>query len=291
MTYAELKRQILNLGFETKDTYDEEPTIMVDAINRAMREITNTFPLIGSHKIAQNPPRNLLGDTNDTAHYDGEQALSYAANGARALYFECSGTGTLTISDNDGTRAITLDGNKAFKEYRSFVRGAVTLTFSGPYAYDVQNVAVYGEVTSGSVADIPAYRKYARYDFKAISPAFIDFMDKIQEADGTYCDIRDFHIEQRSVLVLDGLSKVEYTVFYRKNFTQFSTATADGFLIELDYDKEHLLPLLAAWYVWADDEPAKAAKWRNDYEDYKAGAMRSERSKGTTERFYNDMGW
>jgi hypothetical protein len=303
MTYAELRRQLLNLGFETADTYEEEPTIMLDAINRAMREITNLFPLIGSYKIAQHPLPNLLPDAisaMDSRHYDGKMPLQYTAADAKSLYFECSGTGALTILDGDGERTIPLDSKKAFRAYRAFLRGDVTLTFSGPHAYDIKNIAVYGETFSDALADIPAYRKHVRYDVKALTavnevPVFIGFLDKVQEGDysdgKSYLDIKDFRIEQKHILVLDGMEQAEYTIFYKKNFIPFTAATPDSFPIELDYDKEHLLPLLAAWYVWEDDEPTKAAKWRNDYEDYVARLLNEAKPQSAQEAFHNDLGW
>lgn len=299
MTYAELKRQILNLGFETADTYDEEPTIMVDAINRSMREITNVFPLIGSYKIAQNPLPSLLPspkENMDAKHYDGVTPIQYATTGAKALYFECSGTGTLTINENGLDRIVALDSNRAFKEYREFVSGTVTLTFSGPFSYDIKNIAVYGEKYSTELADIPAYRRYVRYDFKALTavdgvPVFIDFLDKVQEGDDSYLSIKDFQTEKRHVLVLDGLEKAEYTIFYRKNFVPFTSSRSDAYEVELDYDKEHLLPLLAAWYVWADDEPTKAAKCKNDYEDYAESLLKEANPQTAQEAFSNDLGW
>lgn len=303
MTYEELRKQILNLGFETADTYDEDPTIITDAINRAMREITNMFPLIGKYKIAQNPLTNLLDSQRqnmDIRHYDGKASLKFTATGARSIYFECSGTGTLTIQDDDGERSIALIGKRAFQDYRAFVKGSVTLTFGGPYSYDIKNVAVYGEAYSDQLTDIPPYRQYVRYDFKALTavngaPVFIDFLDKVQEGDyssgNSYVSIKDFQVEQRHILLLDGLKKVEYTVFFRKNFTQFTANTPSTFVIELDSDKEHLLPLLAAWYVWADDEPTKAAKWKNDYEDFTALLLNTAKPQTAQVAFLNELGW
>lgn len=303
MTYAELQKQILNLGFETKETYDEEPSIMVDAINRAMREITNLFPLVGKYKIAQNPLPNLLENPLshlDVKHYDGKTELVYVAEGAKSLYFACSGSGTLTIEDDEGTKTLTLESNRAFKEYRAFVSGSVTLTFGGIFAYDVKNIAVYGQIYSQTLSDIPAYRPCLRYDFRELTREndkvmFIEFMDKVEEgnySDGlSYVSIKDFTVEERHILVLDGFKKLEYTIFYKKNFTPFTATTLPTFEIELDYDQEHLLPLLAAWYVWADDEPQKAAKWKNDYEDFASRLLSAQKSETAQEKFVNDLGW
>lgn len=340
MTLGDVRRQILNLGFETEASYEEQESILTDAVNRAMREITNTFPLIGEYRIAQNPPKNLLPPSLDGAnhwHYDGSTPVRFSADSGRALYFECSGTGTLTLTDGGGERVIelaatrepTADHERAdheradreradraitatreFTHYREFVSGRVSLEFSGEFAYDINNLAVYAELYSDRIGDIPPYRRYVRYDFReltkiagnpaAVQPerdvyTFIDFLDKVRE-DGTqdggsYRDIKDFKIEKRHVLVLDGRENAEYTVFYRRNFVPVTAETPESFEIELDYDREHLLPLLAAWYVWADDEPTKAAKWRNDYEDFAARLLATAKPSAADEPFMNDLGW
>lgn len=303
MTYAELKRQILNLGFETAETYEEEPSIMVDAINRAMREITNQFPLIGKYKIAQNPLPNLLPSPREglnVKHYDGTTPLTFCASGAKALYFECSGTGELRIKDDLGERSMNLASSRAFKEYRAFVSGEVRLTFLGPFSYDIQNIALYGEVYSAELKDIPPHRKFVRYDFRELTaqngtPVFIDFLDKVEEGEASsgksYRSIKDFQTEERYVLLLNGFEQAEYTIFYRKNFTQFTLDTKPTFEVELDADKEHLLSLLAAWYVWAEDEPNKATRWRNDYEAFAAARLQAPKVQTAQAPFFNDLGW
>lgn len=303
MTLGDVKRQILNLGFETAGTYDDEPTIMIDAINMAMREITNLFPLVGSYKIAQYPLANLLGNghlNSEAQHYDGKIQLKYSATGAKAIYFEYTGAGALEIRDNEGVRTIHLTGGRSFQEYRAFVSGNVTLTFTGSFSYDVRNIAIYGETFSDALSDIPAFRRHVRYDFKELTKVddkslFIDFMDKVMEGDGahseSYVSSKDFRVEGRHVLVLDGTKHAEYTVFYKKNFLPVTKATPDTTELELDYDKEHLLPLLAAWYVWADDDPSKAAKCRNDYEDYVSQLLALKKASTAQESFSNDLGW
>lgn len=302
MTFGELKRQILNLGFETADAYDEEPSIMVDSVNRAMREITNLFPLTASYQIIQYPLPNLLPEGEGRRQYDGEHALVFRAQGARSLYFECTGSGLLRISDADGAREMVLESGSAFRPYRALVRGTVELHFSGPFAYELQHVALYGQLRSQRLADIPACGPYLRYDLDELTrtegadglmqTVFLDFLDKVQEADGTYRSLHDFHIEGRSTLVLPGKKQAAITVFYRRNFMPLTAGTPESYGLELPPSQEHLLPLLAAWYVWADDEPAKAAKWRNDYEDFAQRLLLMEqRQKAQTEAFCNKLGW
>ncbi len=303
MTYKELKTQILNLGFETTLNYTNEPTVMTDAINRAMREITNLFPLVGEYHIVQYPLCNLLGEDSvymDTRHYNGKTPLVFGASNVKAFYFEYAGSGTLTIDDDTGTRQISLTESKQFMPYKDFAVGKVTLTLEGAYSYDIRNIALYGEVFSEEKEDIPAYGKWMRYDMKALTmadgkPQFIDFLDKVQEGDVStgerYIKLHDFKIEKRHVLVLEGRTPAQYTIFYKKDFQIFSMETPDNFEIELDADKVHLLPLLAAWYVWAEEEPAFAAHCRNDYEQYATRLLMQKKDNPVREAFCNEMGW
>lgn len=58
----------------------------------------------------------------------------------------------------------------------------------------------------------------------------------------------------------------EYVVFYKIMPEVVTDKTPDEFEFELDFDLHVLIPLLAAFYVWQDDEERKADKLYNDYE-------------------------
>lgn len=308
MTYADLKQEIFDLGFETEADFNEQKSIIFNSINRAMREITNRFPLIGEYKIAQNPIQNLLSNplqNQDVKHYDGKNAITYSASGAKSLYFECSGTGKLVITDDNGERTVELasanDGIKPFKAYREFVNGNITLTFNGDYSYDIKNIAVYGELFSDILSDIPAYKQNVYYDFKELTavngiPVFIEFMpDPIFEGNFTdgkaYRKTQDYEIQKRHILVLNGFEKGQFTVFYKRNFVPFTETTAEDCTIEIDYDRQHLIALLASWYIWKDEEPTIAGECRNDYEDYMAQLLQATSPKVAQQEFVNAKGW
>jgi hypothetical protein len=55
-------------------------------------------------------------------------------------------------------------------------------------------------------------------------------------------------------------------VWYKRLYTPVTVDTPDTFEFELDADLHVLIPLLAAFYVWQDDEERKADKYYNDYE-------------------------
>lgn len=303
MTYGDLKRQILNLGFETSDGYEEEASIIPDACNLAMRDITTLFPLIGRYTLCQAPLRTILSGGH--GQYDGTTPLLFAAEGARALYVECTGSGLLTITDDDGTRYFVLSAQGGLQAYRAFVRGSVQLSFAGPFSYDVQNLALYGEIRSDRAEDIPAFRRYARYDLLALTreqpdetgqggrDVFCGFWDKVQERDASgtevYRSIRDFRIEQPATIVLDGFVRAQYTFFYKRAFVPFSVTTRDETALELPFAQQHLLPLLASYYIWLDDDLTKASLYYNKYEESRTLLIANDNETVATVESWGDL--
>lgn len=49
--------------------------------------------------------------------------------------------------------------------------------------------------------------------------------------------------------------------------------TGDGEELGLSYEAGLLVPLLAAFYVWEDEDERKALLYRNDYEDLRAAIL------------------
>ena len=57
-----------------------------------------------------------------------------------------------------------------------------------------------------------------------------------------------------------------FRVYYNKRCTQVNADTEDTFIPELPLKVHHLIPLLAAYYLWLDDDAAKATQYYNMYE-------------------------
>lgn len=66
--------------------------------------------------------------------------------------------------------------------------------------------------------------------------------------------------------ILQAKTDKELVVLYKRLYTPVEVNTPDEFEFELDADLHVLIPLLAAFYVWQDDEERKADKLYNDYE-------------------------
>jgi hypothetical protein len=90
--------------------------------------------------------------------------------------------------------------------------------------------------------------------------------------DEVYQKFSDFDIEMDNTVVINADdNKGSFRIFYKISHAPF---TGDASQMEtelpLPLKVHHLVPLLAAYYVWLEDEPTKAAQYLNDYEQKSA---------------------
>lgn len=120
-----------------------------------------------------------------------------------------------------------------------------------------------------SLADTPVQYAYNRQTTDAAG-------NKSYEEVPIYKAFNDFWVENGSTIVIDA-DKIHmntddanlfwsFRIFYDKQCTQVDATTLDSFIPELPLAVHHLIPLLAAYYLWLDDDPAKAAQYYNMYE-------------------------
>lgn len=266
MNLGYIKQEIYNLGFS--DENDTTPTIVIQAINRALSTISSTVrPITSKYIISQYPIKNQLTNSAELKHYNGEP-ITFNATGV-SYYFECDGTGTANINSDLGEVIVDMVSNKELKVYKGFCKGNTTIIFAGDFSYNIKNVAIYGEKISENVEDIQPFGNSVFYDFKEIAKAkgetFISFSDKYK-ANGSFKPLTNFDIIDRHILRLPSKDTTEYTIFYNKLYTPITEDTPLETEMELDEDLHVLIPLLSAFYVWQDDEERKADKWYNDYE-------------------------
>jgi len=117
-------------------------------------------------------------------------------------------------------------------------------------------------------------------DMGMVVSDFLDFADTPVEFEKddevTYSKFNDFEIESARVLkVFTKGNAGSYRVFYKASHTPFvyydasqldSNALQNARTIPLPEKVHHLVPLLAAYFIWLDDEPSKAAQYYNLYE-------------------------
>ena len=109
-----------------------------------------------------------------------------------------------------------------------------------------------------------------------IDDLFLDFADTpvLFERDGAdfYTKFADYEIEADNTLVINAdKNKGSCRVFYKVAHDTFTGKTSQlKEDLPLQLKVHHLVPLLASYYVWNEDEPTKAAQYLNLFESEKA---------------------
>ena len=110
--------------------------------------------------------------------------------------------------------------------------------------------------------------KVTLFDFKEIAKeegnTFVSFDNVFEQTNNGYLPTSNRSFINRNTLQI--ATDKDYLVYYKRLYTPVSAETPDAFEFELDADLHVLIPLLAAFYVWQDDEERKADKYFNDYE-------------------------
>ena len=109
-----------------------------------------------------------------------------------------------------------------------------------------------------------------------IDDLFLDFADMpvLFERDGAnfYTKFGDYEIEADNTLVINAdKNKGSFRVFYKvahETFTGKTSQLKEDLPLQLKV--HHLVPLLASYYVWHEDEPTQAAQSLNLFESEKA---------------------
>lgn len=88
-----------------------------------------------------------------------------------------------------------------------------------------------------------------------------------QNGDEMFKKFNDYQIEMGHTIVIDADKYVgNFRIYYDIACTQIVDGTGDDFVPELPLKAHHLIPLLASYYLWLDDDERKATQYYNMYE-------------------------
>lgn len=282
MTISELYKQVAQLGFE--DSLEDDDRFYY-AANRALLQVNKIRPAISHYLINHKPLTNLVEESTFTP-IEKETSLIFEAANAKSYYFEVDGSCVVfvekyntatndwsilsTINTSSATRAFT--PYKGFiKEGSEFVSGLIRLRFTGNYLCSVKNIALYKDLISDNVADIPVFESYTRYNIKSLVNNFLALCcPPIKEAESNSVLNQEYEVEGNSIILLPYKNKGVYKVLYEKRPTVIANsgdAKNDTSIIDLDEELSSLLPILIAAYVWIDDEPSKSEYYMNLYRE------------------------
>lgn len=123
---------------------------------------------------------------------------------------------------------------------------------------------------------------------------FLDFAETPvlyeKDGEGMFVKFSNYQVEMGHTIVIDAdENKGSFRVYYNKECTQIGSETEDSFVPEIPLKVHHLIPLLAAYYLWLDDDAAKAAQYYNMYET-ELGLILQKDSQPRM-RVVTDRGW
>lgn len=118
-----------------------------------------------------------------------------------------------------------------------------------------------------------------------IDDMFLDFADNpvMIEKDGTefYTRFSNFDIETENTLVINAdENKGSFRVFYKVQHDTFTGTDAQlREDLPLQLKVHHVVPLIASYYVWLEDDPTKASQYFNMFEQEREGILTQSEAK------------
>lgn len=103
----------------------------------------------------------------------------------------------------------------------------------------------------------------------------------------------DYTLEEGHIVVLNYALKGSFTIFFDKGVSLITEDTADGADIGIHHEAEHLVPLLASYHAWLDDDIQKATMYYNQFEQERNQivAKWNERKAKTKARIVGGIKW
>jgi len=171
----------------------------------------------------------------------------------------------------DKIRDLGFDDDTTMSEYADIVANAITrackmiaLTVKAPvgkYELDLSDDEVRSE--SG------------HYDLDELcvdeqGNNMFDSIERIVTHSGAGIDtFNQWELEQGHILVINNSLAVPLTIFYNQRILPITNTTDEDYKIQVVYQCEPLVSLLAAHYVWLDDDERKAILYWNEYDQLK----------------------
>jgi hypothetical protein len=249
-------------------------------------------------EITQNPIDNIMSQPlyKMNVYSYPKEIIPCEAVGAKAYYFEVDNTATIDILV-DGVVVETINNTVKgkFTAYKKNIPNpdgkTVKIDFKGLYPYQYTNIALYG-VAFETDSDVWEYVSEHRYDMKSLVPDFYKLKDIIYQSgfnEVRYEKTANYQKEGDSVIVLGGLNKGRWKVFYYAYPQTITKTTPDSTPLSLDPEVAALLSTYIASELMMEDDPALAVQFRNEFEVAR-GELRPSETSGTVV-FLSESGW
>lgn len=133
--------------------------------------------------------------------------------------------------------------------------------------------APVGEIVL-KLSDEEERNETGRYDLWELSKddngnVLFDSIERVTTGDTTVKTFGAFDILSDHILSVDPQLEEDLTVYYNMRILPITDATQDDYELPVFYACEPLIALLAAHYVWLDDDERKAILYWNEYDSLK----------------------
>ena len=254
MTLKDLHNEVRAIMFDDCLPMDER---FLFSSYRAMREVYNSRKITAEKKFFV---RNILPRMRiPEIHHKGNSEEIIPISG-KAFSMRLYGSGNVIIDKK---------GNQVMKDFdcngdymKEFIDGESTLTFVGQNSYTVCDLVTFDQTPTKNAHDIPDADGYTVIDLRESLPDFLSLECMPTDTSGNTLE---------NALVFDGKIKFpdsfsgEISLVYRKRPIMPTLDSPDS-RIDVPVEYDSLLALLCAAYMLIDDEPEKAALYREEYE-------------------------
>lgn len=254
MTLNDIKKEVAHLGFESESAVDGS---IESAVRRALSTIYNEHGTRALGRIYQNlptPKRHIPL----IVHTAGMEDVITTDGGTYA--FTVNGAGRFEIRDENGTRTESFDTQNGYAYGR--IKGEGEIHFLGEFRYTVYDLCIFDEVfAEGDVP--PRFGRMREYELEKVFPDFLCAITSPTDGEGR--KIAGASVFSRVMNIPYGYTG-EVVVEYRRRAPEVSINAPDAQL-DIPVELVSLVPLLAAAYVWLDDDAEKAQYYMSLYRD------------------------
>jgi hypothetical protein len=255
MTLNDIRQEIAALGFENGI---EDEISFLCAVRRALTTIYNDKKICRTLKIMQRPlyPTKHI----EKIEHKGDEKIKIIPVGM-SYSFKVSGNGSFTVLI-DGLKD-TYTFNSYYSEFSGIIIGESYIEFEGDCDYTVYDLCFFD-----ATYDAPIFKNEKEYVISQTVDDFLGFEGLPTDSDGK--EIPGVRINGESMFV-PYFYTGEINLSYRQAPPRISLEEADD-KIPLPKDVEHLVALLAASYVWFDDDPERSMHYLALYREGMATA-------------------
>ncbi len=257
MTLDDLELRVAILGNNSPITSE---TLFLESVNRALRRLHNDIVIPKEVRIAA---RNVKPISYHKEIYcKNGQFMEFPLNGA-AYSMRFLGSGKYMITDGGVTNTYSVDSQQEAKLIKGFMTFGGKISFWGSFSFTVYDFAVYGEMLSPNVRDIPEYGSRRVFDLKAMYGDFMSFISPPTDKHGKpipSCVLREGRLE------LDSDFEGEIILSYRRLPTEVFSSIATLY-IDVPDEYLHLFSLLVAAYYWYYTDESLSKYYESLYEE------------------------